>query len=74
MFVVALALLIVGVWAVGETQTITMQGSVNFEIADKSLYVQDVRIQEDNNSSPYSLEEQGKFMPGYINGNFDMDL
>ena len=74
MFVVALALLIVGVWAVGVTQTITMQGSVNFEIADKSLYVQDVRMQEDVNSAPYSLKEQDRFMPGFINGNFDMNL
>ena len=74
MFVVALALLIVGVWAVGETQTITMNGSVNFEIADKSLYVKDVRMQEDVNSAPYSLKDQGKFLPGYINGNFDMNL
>ena len=74
MFVVALALLIVGVWAIGETQTITMSGSVNFEIADKSLYVKDVRMQEDNNSVPYSLKEQGKFLPGFINGNFDMNL
>ena len=74
MFVVALALLIVGVWAIGGTQTITMNGSVNFEIADKSLYVQDVRMQEDVNSAPYSLKEQGRFMPGFINGNFDMNL
>ena len=74
MFVVALALLIVGVWAIGETQTITMNGSVNFEIADKSLYVQDVRMQEDNNSEPYSLKDQGRFIPGFINGNFDMNL
>ena len=73
-FILALSLLIIGVWAVGETQTITMSGSVNFEIADKSLYVQDVRMQEDNNSAPYSLKDQGRFMPGYINGNFDMDL
>ena len=74
MFVVALALLIVGVWAIGETQTITMSGSVNFEIADKSLYVKDVRMQEDINSAPYSLKDQGRFKPGFINGNFDMDL
>ena len=74
MFVVALALLIVGVWAIGETQTIKMQGSVNFEIADKSLYVKDVRMQEDVNSAPYSLKDQDRFMPGFINGNFDMNL
>ena len=74
MFAIALSMLIIGVWAVGETQTITMNGSVNFEIADKSLYVQDVRMQEDVNSAPYSLKEQGRFMPGFINGNFDMNL
>ena len=51
-----------------------MNGSVNFEIADKSLYVKDVRMQEDNNSAPYSLKDQDRFMPGFINGNFDMDL
>lgn len=39
LFVLALSMLIVGVWAIGESQTITMQGSVNFEIADKSLYI-----------------------------------
>ena len=74
MFVIALSMLIIGVWAIGESQTITMNGSVNFEIADKSLYVQDVRMQEDNNSEPYSLKDQGRFMQGFINGNFDMDL
>ena len=73
-FVIALSMLIVGVWAVGQSQTITMEGSVNFNVADKSLYVKDVRMQEDNNSTPYSLIEQDKFMPGYINGNFNMDL
>ena len=73
-FVIALSMLIIGVWAVGESQTITMEGSVNFNVADKSLYVQDVRMQEDVNSAPYSLKEQGRFMPGFINGNFDMNL
>ena len=73
-FILALSMLIVGVWAVGQSQTITMEGSVNFDVADKSLYVKDVRMQEDNNSTPYSLKEQDKFMPGYINGNFNMDL
>ena len=73
-FILALSLLIVGVWAVGQSQTITMEGSVNFNVADKSLYVKDVRMQEDNNSTPYSLIDQDKFMPGYINGNFNMNL
>lgn len=71
MFVVTLALLIVGVWAVGETQTITMNGNVTFNIVDDSLYVKDVKIKQDNNSESASISS---FMPGYINGNFDMDL
>ena len=66
----AIAMLIVGIWA-AETQTITMEGSVNFEIADKSLYMKDVRIQMDNNSDPTSIDD---FMPGYINGDFKMNL
>ena len=73
MVFVAIAMLIVGIYA-AQTQTITMQGSVNFEIDDKCLYVQDVRMQEDNNTEPYSLKEQGRFMPGYVNGNFNMNL
>ena len=73
MVFVAIAMLIVGIYA-AQTQTITMQGSVNFDIADKCLYVQDVRMQEDNNAEPYSLKDQGRFLPGYINGNFDMNL
>ena len=73
MVFVAIAMLIVGIYA-AQTQTITMQGSVNFDIADKCLYVQDVRMQEDNNAEPYSLKEQRRFMPGYINGNFNMNL
>ena len=73
-FILALSLLIVGVWAVGQSQTITMEGSVNFNVADKSLYVKDVRMQEDVNSAPYSLKDQDRFMPGFINGNFDMNL
>ena len=66
----AIAMLIVGIYA-AQTQTITMQGSVNFEIADKSLYMKDVRIQMDNNSDPTSIDD---FMPGYINGDFKMNL
>ena len=68
-----IGVLLVGIFA-AETQKITMQGSVNFEIADKSIYVQDVRMQEDNFGEPYSLKERGIFMPGYINGEFNMNL
>ena len=71
MFVVMLT----GILAASQ-QTITMQGSVNFEIADKSLYVQDVRMQESSEASStiYSLKDQGRFMPGYINEQINMNL
>ena len=71
MFVIALSMLIIGVWAIGETQTITMNGNVTFNIVDDSLYIKDVKIKQDNKSEPASVSS---FMPGYINGNFDMDL
>ena len=73
-FILALSLLVVGVWAVGQSQTITMEGSVNFNVADKSLYVKDVRMQESMASQPYSLKEGGEFIPGFINTSFSMDL
>ena len=73
MMFLMIGVLIVGIFA-AQTQTITMEGSVNFEISDKTLYIQDVRVQMDNNNEPYSLKEQGEFLPGYINGNFSMNL
>lgn len=70
LFVLMIGVLIIGVLAATQ-QTITMHGNVNFEVADKSLYVKDVRLQQDMNSEPTSLDN---FMPGYINGSFDMNL
>ena len=67
--------LIVGVMLVGiyaaETQTIKLGGSVYFDITDKSLYVKDVKIQNDNVNEPESLST---FIPGYINGTFTINL
>ena len=71
MFVIAIAMLIVGVWAIGETQTINLNGSVNFNIADKTLYVKDVRLQQSINEEPSSIST---FISGYINGEFNMDI
>ena len=72
-FVLAVALLIVGVWAVGETQHINLNGSVNFTIADDTLYIKDIRIRDSND-----LTGQGttinNFMPGFVNGEVDLDL
>lgn len=73
MVFVAVAMLIVGIYA-AETQSIKLHGTVNFDINDKCIYVQDVRLQESMDLSPYSLKEQGRFMPGYVNGNFNMNL
>ena len=71
----AIMFLMVGVLIVGvlgaTQQTLTMTGSVNFNIADKSLYVKQVRIKQDNNSDPQIVTD---FMPGYINGEFDMNI
>ena len=63
--------LIVGIYA-SQTQTITLSGSINFEVADKSLYVQDVRMQNGVTMPIYSLKENGTFHSGYINGQFNM--
>lgn len=71
MFCLVVGILIIGVLAASQ-QTLTMQGSVNFVVADKSLYVKDVRIKQNMDASePTSISS---FMPGYINGNFDLDL
>ncbi len=71
MFVLMLGIVIIGVFA-ASTQTLTMTGNVNFVVADKSLYVKDVRIKQNNNAdAPVSVSN---FMPGFINGTFDMNL
>ena len=71
MMVLAVAMLIVGIWAVESTKYINLSGSVNFDIADKSLYVKDVKLQTDMDSEPETIST---FMPGYINGTFNMNL
>ena len=76
---VAMICLVAGIMLVGifaaETQQIKLNGQVNFEIADKSLYVKDVRMQENMDTSTiYSLQDSGRFMPGYVNGEFNMNL
>ena len=70
MSAIALCIIIAGVYAAAQ-QKISMQGTVNFEIADQCLYLRDVRIQHDMSQSPTSV--QG-FRKGYINGDFDLDL
>ena len=73
LFILMLGVLILGVFAVG-SQTIHLDGNVNFNVGDKSLYVKDVRLKEDMSSDPVSLKETGRFMPGYINEILNMSL
>ncbi len=69
-FILVLSLMLTGVLA-SQMQTLTMTGSVNFNVADKSLYVKQVRIKHNNGSEPQVVSD---FLPGYINGNFDMNI
>ena len=73
LFILMLGVLILGVFAVG-SQTIHLDGNVNFNVGDKSLWVKDVRLKEDMSSDPVSLKETGRFMPGYINEILNMSL
>ncbi len=70
LFMLMVGVLIIGVFAATQQQ-LTMQGSVSFNVPDKSLYVKDVRIKQDMASEPTSIDS---FMPGYINGDFTLDL
>lgn len=64
--------LLVGVYAAG-TQTIHLSGNVNFDVSDRTLYVKDVRIKDDNSLSGQGSTIDG-FMPGFVNGDFNLDL
>lgn len=68
--ILMLGVMLTGILA-AQQQTLTMTGSVTFNIADKSLYVKQVRIKQDNNSDPQVVSD---FLPGYINGEFDMNI
>ena len=69
LFMLMLGVLIIGVFAATQQQ-INMQGSLSFVVPDKSLYVKEVRYQEAGGEE-IVVES---FTPGYINGNFNMDL
>ena len=72
-FVLALSMLIIGVWAVGEAKHINLSGNVNFTISDNTLYIKDIRVREAED-----LTGQGttidNFLPGFVNGDIDLDL
>ena len=69
LFILMLGVLILGVLAAG-TQTITLDGNINFNVADKSLWVKSVSISHDNNTE----EPITDFLPGYINSNFTLNI
>ena len=69
LFILMLGVLILGVLASG-TQTITLDGNINFNVADKSLWVKSVSISHDNNTE----EPITDFLPGYINSNFTLKI
>ena len=68
-FILVVGMVVIGVLA-ASSQTITMNGSVNFNVADKSLWVKEVRMQE-SGSDPVVISD---FSPGYINGDFNFDV
>ncbi len=53
-----------------QTQSINMEGTINFEISDRSLYVKNVRL-EDSDGTPTEITS---FMPGYINDGITLSL
>ena len=67
-FILVLALVIAGVLA-ASSQTINMSGNVQFVVADQSLWVKEMRVQEAGSTS-----DTITFTPGYINGGFNLDL
>ncbi len=69
MFMLAIATLVIGVLA-AQTQSINMEGTINFEISDRSLYVKNVRL-EDSDGSEIEITS---FMPGYINDGITLSL
>ena len=68
MLVLALSIMLVGVYAA--SQTINLKGSVQFDIADTSLYVKDIRLSSDASNS----ETVDYFVPGYVNQTFNLNL
>lgn len=68
MLVLALSIMLVGVYAA--SQTINLKGSVQFDIADTSLYVKDIRLSSDVSNS----ETVDYFVPGYVNQTINLNL
>ena len=64
-----LSTLIVGVLAVN--QTINLQGTVDFNVTDKTLYIQSASMQDGVGGDEQPLPN---FLPGYVNTEFNLNL
>ncbi len=62
--------LTVGIYA-SNMQSVNLAGNISFRVEDRSLYVKQVRIKQDNGSEPQIVSS---FKPGYINGEFNMNI
>ncbi len=71
-FILAIAMLIVGVWAVAESQHINLSGSVDFTIADNSLYIKDIQRRDAGSTEQGTTIEN--FMPGFVQSDFQLNL
>ena len=69
-FMLMIGILIIGVYAAAQ-QTINLKGSINFEVANKSLYVSDIRMQTEVASEAQTIDN---FMPGYINDTLNVNI
>ena len=67
-----LATLIVGVLAV--TQTINLQGTVDFNVTGKSLYLKSASVQYEEAGQEQPLEELTSFLPGYVDTEFTLNI
>ena len=70
MAVLVICLLIVGVLA-ADNATITLQGSLSFEIDNRSLYLRDVRLQQSMDDTPETVPG---FEKGFIDGEYLLDM
>ncbi len=68
-FILVVGLVVIGVLA-ASSKTISMNGSVSFNVLDKSLWVKEVRMQETGSEAV----EIADFTPGYINGDFNFTV
>ena len=70
LFMLMIGVLIIGVYAATQ-QTINLKGNVNFDVADNTLYVNDIRVQTEITGESETIKN---FIPGYINQEFNINM